>query len=518
MDQIKAVIYARYSSSGQREESIEGQIRECTAYAKKHDMVIVGEYSDHALTGRTDKRPDFQRMIKDSDKHLFDVVICWKMDRFARNRYDSATYKHRLKKNGVKVVYAMEYVPEGPEGIILESVMEGYAEYYSENLAQNIRRGYYENALAGKVLTSPCFGYKKDEQGMFAVDPDASIIVKRIFEEFLAGKGTRQISDDLNAEGWRNAKGRPFGLNTVRYILTNKKYTGYYQYRDIILEDVIPPLVSKEDFEAVQRKLDKKKEAPAAKMAVYALTGKLYCGICGDTVAGEYGTSRNGSQYYYYTCHNRKASRACKLKRQSRDYLEKLISDELIKLIFDDDFIEEVAELVVEFEKKEEASGLLPVYEARRAEIARQVSNITNALALAPTSAALVAKLTELERQLTEVETAIAKESIITPALTKDQIIYFFERQRKGDVDSPEFRSTIIDTFMQSAYLYDDHIVINLNYSGTKTPISKALIDDLESDPSSSSVSAVRFSPVKSRLCSQTRTLPVLLVTLSLAA
>ena len=169
--------------------------------------------------------------------------------------------------------------------------------------------------------------------------------------------------------------------------------------------------------------------------------------------------------------------------------------------------------------RMEEAYALLTDYpEMTIAEIARQVSNITNALALAPTSAALVAKLTELERQLTEVETAIAKESIITPALTKDQIIYFFERQRKGDVDSPEFRSTIIDTFMQSAYLYDDHIVINLNYSGTKTPISKALIDDLESDPSSSSVSAVRFSPVKSRLCGQTRTLPVLLVTLSLAA
>lgn len=513
MEEIKAVIYARYSSSGQREESIEGQIRECTAYAQKHGMTIVGEYSDHALTGRTDKRPDFQRMIKDSDKHLFDVVICWKMDRFARNRYDSATYKHRLKKNGVKVVYAMEYVPEGPEGIILESVMEGYAEYYSENLAQNIRRGYYENALAGKVLTSPPFGYIKDENGMFAVDPGASVIVKRIYSEYLSGKGSRQIAEDLNAEGWRNAKGRPFGLNTIRYILTNKKYTGHYEYRDIILEDVIPPLISKEDFEAAQRMLNRKKEAPAAKMAVYALTGKLYCGKCGDTVAGEYGTSRNGSQYFYYTCHNRKSFKACKLKRQRRDYIEDLIADELIKLVFDDDFIDEVADLVVEFEKKEEASGLLPVYEARRAEIARQVNNITNALALAPTSAALVSKLTELEAQLKETDTAIARESIITPSLTKDQIVYFFEMQRKGDVNSPEFRRSIIDTFMQSAYLYDDHIVINLNYSGTKTPISKALIDDLESDHS-----PVRVSPVKSRLYCQTRTLPVVLVTLKIAA
>jgi len=517
MEQIKAVIYARYSSSGQREESIEGQIRECTAYAKKHDMVIVGEYSDHALTGRTDKRPDFQRMIKDSDKHIFNVVICWKMDRFARNRYDSATYKHRLKKNGVKVVYAMEYVPEGPEGIILESVMEGYAEYYSENLAQNIRRGYYENALAGKVLTVPPFGYVKDDNGMFAVDEGAAAIVKRIYSEYLAGTGSRQIAEQINAEGWRNAKGRPFGLNTIRYILTNKKYTGVYEYRDILLEDVIPPLVSKEDFEAVQRMLNKRKTAPAAKMAVYALTGKIYCGKCGDTVAGEYGTSRNGSLYYYYTCHNRKSARACNLKRRRRDYIEDLIVDELIRLIFDDEFIEEVADKVVEFEQREEDNGLLPVYEARRAEIARQVNNITNALALAPTSAALVAKLSELEAQLSEIEAAIAHESISTPSLTKEQIIYFFEQQRDGDITSPEFRRTIIDTFMQSAYLYDDHIVINLNYSGIKTPISKALIDDLESSDSQR-VSPVRVSPVKSRICRQTRTLPAVLITLQMAS
>lgn len=158
---MNAVIYARFSSSGQREESIEGQIRECREYAKRHDMVIVGEYTDKALTGRTDKRPSFQRMLKDSEKGIFKAVICWKMDRFARNRYDSATYKYKLRKNGVQIFYAAETIPEGPEGIILESVMEGYAEYYSENLSQNIKRGNYESALKLKTLGQTVLGYKR---------------------------------------------------------------------------------------------------------------------------------------------------------------------------------------------------------------------------------------------------------------------------------------------------------------------------------------------------------------------
>ena len=128
---MKAVIYARYSSDNQREESIEGQIRECTEYAVRNDITILSSYIDRALSARTADRPEFQRMIADSEKGLFDVVLVWKLDRFSRDRYDSAHYKHILKKNGVRVISARENISEGPEGIILESMLEGYAEYYS---------------------------------------------------------------------------------------------------------------------------------------------------------------------------------------------------------------------------------------------------------------------------------------------------------------------------------------------------------------------------------------------------
>ena len=142
---MKAVIYARYSSDNQREESIEGQIRECTTFAEKNDITVLRHYIDRAYSAKTDNRPEFQQMIRDSAKHLFDMVIVWKLDRFSRNRYDSARYKVQLKRNGVKLVSATEHISEGAEGIILESMLEGIAEYYSADLSEKVVRGMTEN-------------------------------------------------------------------------------------------------------------------------------------------------------------------------------------------------------------------------------------------------------------------------------------------------------------------------------------------------------------------------------------
>mgnify|MGYP000169938890 FL=1 len=144
------VIYARYSSNHQREESIEGQLRECKAFAKVQNIDIINTYIDRALSAKTDDRPGFLKMIADSSKQAFDYVIVYQLDRFARNRYDSAFYKMKLKKNGVKVLSAKENITNDPAGIILESVLEGMAEYYSVELAQKVKRGMTENALAAR--------------------------------------------------------------------------------------------------------------------------------------------------------------------------------------------------------------------------------------------------------------------------------------------------------------------------------------------------------------------------------
>ena len=164
------VIYARYSSHAQRDVSIEQQVADCEAYAKMNNLRVVKVYADRALSGTSDKRPEFQKMLRDAERGRWSYVLCWKVDRFARNRYDSATYKFRLKRYGVRVIYAKESIPDGPEGILLESVLEGSAEYYSANLSQNIKRGMRYNALACKVNNgSMPFGYCKGPDGRFAI-------------------------------------------------------------------------------------------------------------------------------------------------------------------------------------------------------------------------------------------------------------------------------------------------------------------------------------------------------------
>ena len=341
---LRAVIYARYSSSGQREESIEGQLRECRDYALRHSMTVVGEYIDKALTGRTDRRPDFQRMLRDSERGAFDVVICWKTDRFARNRYDSAMYKYRLKKAGVRLCYARETIPEGPEGIILESVMEGYAEYYSENLSQNVKRGNYESALALKTLGQRVFGLRKGADGRFEPDPDTAPIVKRIFEEYAGGDRARDIYARLNAEGYRTTRGGLFNKSSLRHILKNEKYIGIYESKDIRVEGGIPAIVSKELFYKCQELIERHHIAPAAaRQARFILITKLFCGHCGQPMTGDSGTGKSGKVYNYYICSGRRA-KTCTKERAAKDWIEGLIISKLTELIHSDELIDKVAE------------------------------------------------------------------------------------------------------------------------------------------------------------------------------
>ena len=250
---MTAVIYARYSSDNQREESIEGQIRECTAYAEKNGITIVKHYIDRAISAKTDNRPEFQQMIKDSDKKLFDIVLVWKLDRFARNRYDSARYKTQLKKNGVKLMSATEIISEGPEGIILESVLEGYAEYYSADLAEKVVRGQTENILKGRCNGGRgTFGYTLDSERKFHIDPLTSPFVLESFKKYNEGSTMKEIRDWLNENGIKNPVGGAFTYNSVEHMLKNRRYIGELKFRDVVVPDAIPPIIPLELFEDVQ--------------------------------------------------------------------------------------------------------------------------------------------------------------------------------------------------------------------------------------------------------------------------
>ena len=474
---IPAVIYARYSSSGQREESIEGQIRDCREYAEKNGLLVVGEYIDKALTGRTDKRPDFQRMIKDSEKGAFKVVICWKMDRFARDRYDSATYKYRLKKNGVRLVYAKEVIPDGPEGIILESVMEGYAEYYSKNLSQNIKRGNYDSALELKTLGQKLLGYKKGADGRFEIDPATAPLVRRIFEEYTSGERAKDIVDRLNQEGHRTAYGGMFNKNSIRRIIQNEKYTGVYTFKDIRVEGGIPQIISKKQFEDANKLQEVHHRAPAAKRDVsFLLTAKIFCGECGEPMTGDAGTSKSGVVHYYYICNGRRRHR-CKKERVRKEQIEKAVVDELVVLIHSDEFIEAVADLVMEYQNREKDDSLLKSLDARLKDIEKRIDNLVSAMEQGIVTATTKTRLMELESEKTDIEKGIAKELLKEPELERDQIVYFLQRFREGDVENDGYKECLIDTFLQSVYVYDDKLVLTLNYSGKNNKVTKSLID-----------------------------------------
>lgn len=256
---MKGVIYARYSSDNQREESIEGQLRECMEFAEKNDITILGNYIDRALTARTDNRPEFQRMVKDSGKKMFDVVLVWKLDRFSRDRYDSARYKNTLKKNGVKVVSVTEKIEEGSSGILLESVLEGYAEYFSADLSEKVIRGLTENALKCKFNGgSVPLGFVIDKEQHFQIDPLTSPLILETYTMYSDGKTIKDIVSYLNSKGIKNSKGSTISFDVVTRILKNRRYIGEYSYRDIIVPDDIPAIVPKDLFERVQEKKSKK--------------------------------------------------------------------------------------------------------------------------------------------------------------------------------------------------------------------------------------------------------------------
>ena len=156
-----AVIYARYSSDSQSEQSIEGQLRVCEDYARQNDILILDTYIDRAMTGTNDNRTDFQRMLKDSRKREWTFVLVYKLDRFSRNKYETAMHKKTLRDNGTKILSATEYIPDSPEGIILESMLEGYAEYYSAELSQKVKRGMRESRRKGNYQGGGLpYGYK----------------------------------------------------------------------------------------------------------------------------------------------------------------------------------------------------------------------------------------------------------------------------------------------------------------------------------------------------------------------
>jgi DNA invertase Pin-like site-specific DNA recombinase len=468
MDAVNVVLYARYSSTNQNEQSIEGQLRNCYAFAEREGYTVVGEYIDRALSGKTDERPRFQQMIADSAKQQFKLVIVWKLDRFARNRFDSAHYKHLLKKNGVRVVSATEKISTDPEGIILEGVIEAVAEYFSANLAQNVQRGQRENMAKGfHVAGFAPYGYKILDKKLAIVEDEARVI-RYAFSEYAKGKPKKELIQELTQMGLLSKKGTPITFSTLHNILKNEKYYGVYRFGSGEVVGGCPPIIDKELFDRVQEVLASKAHGKSGNRAKveYLLSGKVFCGMCGENLFGNPSLNRCGLSYYYYRCMGRKFKRNCLKKSERKDFLEWYIVEQTKEYVLNPNRAEYIASRIVARYDAEFGEKEVKALENQLSQIDRETNNLVNAIAAgnAVTVKILTDKIEMLAAQKADIEHELTVKRIaIRHRWSESEILKWLNSFVQGGEPEVDYQRRIIDTLINSVYVYDDKIVIYYN-------------------------------------------------------
>ncbi len=463
----RAVIYARYSSDRQTEQSIEGQVRVCEEYAAKEGLTIVGQYIDRAVSARTDNRPQFKAMIKDSALGLFDAIIVYKTDRFARSKYDSAIYKKQLLLNNVTLHYAAETIPDGPEGVILESLLEGLAEYYSLELGQKIKRGLRESAYKCQATGIRPFGYQVNEDKTFSVHLEEAVIVKKVFQDFLAGSSIAQIAREINALGFKTTRNGKFGQKSIRRILEAPRYIGTYIWRDIKIENGMPAIIDEATFYKAQEELErrlghKRRTRPSNK---YLLTGKAYCGECGALLHGVSGTGKSGKTYYYYRC-----SAKCGLGPIQVSQIEPYCASAVREYVLQLDVIEALSNAIWRVQDQDsEEQEELAAYKSKLQDLEKRQDNLLLALETAA-APSLVKRLEEIDQEIE----ALSHEAKVIEArsfkLTEEQLRFWLHYHMEHAQDEK-----ILEDFISEIYVFKDslELIFSITSPGSQERVRK---------------------------------------------
>lgn len=454
---IRTVLYLRFSSDNQREESIEGQRRECLAYAKRSGLDVVGEYIDRAFSAKTDERPDFQRMIRDSYSHKFDAILVWKLDRFARSKFDSVKYKTILKHNNVKVISATEALGDGKESIILTSVIEAMDEYYVLDLKEKVTRGMTENALEGKFNGGIIpFGFKKNEDSTLAINEDEASLVRLIFNLYLnETQSIPKLLAYLNEKGMYR-RGQKWKDATLRRFLKNPIYIGEIHFKEIVTTDKISAIVDKETFNKVQAKIETNKRKGASFKAEdkYLLSYKLFCGKCGAMMVGESVNKKNGKTYRYYKCHNTKTGHTCDVHSVPKEYLEDAVLSDIEDIVNDTDLMEQI--IMEAYKSQDKETPLMKSLNIDLKETQKKLNNIISAFENGFGNEELNTRLNELTARKDELIKAINDETINNPYLEYDEVVALFQRFLSLDIEKLMDRQTLIDAFIDKIVYYDD--------------------------------------------------------------
>ena len=461
-----AVAYARYSSAGQRDVSIEQQLADIRAFAQREGYTIVHEYADHARSGFKDvsARTQFQSMIASAESGGFDTIIAWKVDRFGRNREDSAIYKGKLRRFGVRVLYAMEPIPEGSAGVLLEGMLEATAEWYSRQLSENVTRGMTDNAYKCLYNGTRILGYTRGSDGRYAIQPDEAATVRHIFDLYRSGFSAARICRQLNDQGVRTSRGKKFQPESLLRIITNERYTGVYIWGSVRVPGGMPAIIEQSVFEETQRMKGKTARHVEQGAVDFLLTGRAFCGHCGAAMIGDSGTSKTGTRHYYYSCQAHKARKGCLKKSASKDYLESAVVDFVLDHVLSDEQIERTADAVMALQAEELKRSPLAAMESERSEILKKIQNINNAIAAGIWNASTSAMLKELEDQAEDLRVSVETLRYSqAQLLDRDRVIFFLHRFTKGDRNDPLLRRHVIETFVNSVYVYDDHLKLVIN-------------------------------------------------------
>lgn len=472
-----AVLYARYSSDKQREASIDDQLRVCHEFCEREGIDVVKQYTDYALSGKTDQRPEFRAMIDNAPES--DVVVVYMFDRFSRSRYDAIVYKKALRDCGVRVLSATEPVDNTPEGNLQESMLEVLSEYYVADLARKVRRGMEGNALKARNNGYKLFGYDTDpETHRYVINEAEAAAVVEVFDRHLAGESMYSIGQIMRARGWTTSTGTPVDYNWVLRIINRRAYTGLYSWGGIEVEGGMPVIIDKDKFERAA-KVGRKKPRKGENWSDYKLTGKLRCGLCGDYMHGYGGTGKSGKRYYYYGCKERGT---CKRKGVRRELVEDALFDAVLEIADDEELMRKVARRVVEsYDLDGDASAELESIDERMAALEKEQGNLTKAAMKGFVNDEMIERNEQIKQQLSDLRAhrGIVASQIVE--LTEDDIVEFL--LHGFDRSDEDF---MVNGMVNSVYLFEDYMVAVFNFRGDGPELESVLVsleNGIKKDP-----------------------------------
>ena len=461
-----AVVYARYSCDSQTEQSIEGQLRVCEQFAKNNDIAIVNTYIDRAMTGTNDQRPSFQQMLKDSTKKEWNYILVYKLDRFSRNKYESVVHKKTLKENGIKVISAMENIPDTPEGIILESLLEGMNQYYSAELSQKIKRGMNETRLKGYFQGGNLlYGYKLDGRKII-INEEQAEIVRYVYRQYEQGVYAKDIVKELNEKNI-TFKGKPFDNHKIYEIIQNEKYSGKYYHNDQLIDNMYPQIVPDDLYQKVRQISLKNKVGRRCKETTFLLRGKIKCGYCGLSINGESSKPRSGNTFYYYRCSGRKNKiNDCQKRSIAKEKLEKIVIDNVIKKLNEPELMDKIVKkLLITQEQQQSSNQELVIMQKQKKQLESILENLVRAI-----EQGVITKTTTERIKTTEDKIAALDQQILieqnksNSKITENEIREYYNKALSRKIPF------LINILIKEIKLYDDKMEITLYSPIKKSP------------------------------------------------